>query len=120
MYADIETYFSWKNKKNIYLNTHLIHISNYYLNSFGVKFQATFVFCFGFFLTKYPLEVSLYLKFNNWMSNSVDPDETAHYEPSHLDLCSLQRLLIIACGSERVNLKIFNSSALASAMRNSG
>ena len=21
------------------------------------------------------------------MSNSLDPDETAHYEPSHLDLC---------------------------------
>ena len=25
------------------------------------------------------------------MSNSVDPDETAHYEPSHLDLCCLQK-----------------------------
>ena len=29
------------------------------------------------------------------MSNSVDPDETA--EPSHLDLCCLQRPIIIAC-----------------------
>ena len=28
------------------------------------------------------------------MSNSVDPDETAHYEPSHLDLLCLQSLLI--------------------------
>ena len=36
------------------------------------------------------------------MSNSVDPDEMAHYEPSHLDLCCLQKPNIIACGSERV------------------
>ena len=35
------------------------------------------------------------------MSNSVDPDET---EPSHLDLCCLQKSIIIACGSERVNV----------------
>ena len=38
------------------------------------------------------------------MSNSIDPDETAHYEPSHLDLCCLQKPIIIACGNERVNL----------------
>ena len=25
------------------------------------------------------------------MSNRVDPDETAHHEPSHLDLCCLQK-----------------------------
>ena len=25
------------------------------------------------------------------MSNRVDPDETAHFEPSHLDLCCLQK-----------------------------
>ena len=36
------------------------------------------------------------------MSNSVDPDETAHYEPSHLDLRCLQKNIIIAYGSERV------------------
>ena len=36
------------------------------------------------------------------MSNSVDPDETAHYEPSHLDLRCLQKPVIISCGSERV------------------
>ena len=35
------------------------------------------------------------------MSNSVDPDETAH-ELSHLDLCCLQKHSIIARGSERV------------------
>ena len=38
------------------------------------------------------------------MPNSVDPDETAHYEPSHLDICCLQKPIIIACGSERVKL----------------
>ena len=32
------------------------------------------------------------------MSNSVDPDETAH-----LDRCCLQKPIIIACGNERVN-----------------
>ena len=36
------------------------------------------------------------------MSNSVDPDETAHYEPSHLDLCCLQKPIIITSSSERV------------------
>ena len=38
------------------------------------------------------------------MSNSIDPDETAHDEPSHLDQCCLQKLIIIAYGSERVML----------------
>ena len=38
------------------------------------------------------------------MSNSEDPDETAHYEPSHLDLCCLQKPIMIVCGSERVKL----------------
>ena len=36
------------------------------------------------------------------MSNSVDPDETAHDEPSHLDRRCLQKPIIIAYGSERV------------------
>ena len=40
------------------------------------------------------------------MSNSIDPDETAHYEPSHLDLCCLQKSIIIACGSERVKCSL--------------
>ena len=39
------------------------------------------------------------------MSNSVDPDETAHDEPSHLDLHCLQKPILIAYGSERVNGK---------------
>ena len=36
------------------------------------------------------------------MSNSVDPDETSHHEPSQLDLCCLQKPIIVAYGSERV------------------
>ena len=42
------------------------------------------------------------------MSNSVDPDERAHYEPSHLDLCCLQKPIIIACGSERFIQKYYH------------
>ena len=45
------------------------------------------------------------------MSNSVDPDETAHNEPSHLDLRCLQKPVIIAYGSERINC-ICSGSAL--------
>ena len=36
------------------------------------------------------------------MSNSVDLDVTAHSGPSHLDLCCLQKPIIVACGSENV------------------
>ena len=32
------------------------------------------------------------------MANSVDPDETAHYEPSHLDLHCLQKYLYWSAG----------------------
>ena len=35
------------------------------------------------------------------MANSVDPDEMAHYEPSHQDLHCLQRFLVFK--AERVN-----------------
>ena len=58
---------------------------------------------FFFFKTNYHLERSLYIKLKEWMSNSADPDETAH-EPSHLDLCCLQKPIIINCGSERVKM----------------
>ena len=44
----------------------------------------------------YQLEISLYVKLKDWMSNSIDPDETAHYEPSHLDLRCLQKPTVIA------------------------
>ena len=30
------------------------------------------------------------------MSNSVDPDETAHYEPYHLDLCCLKTNVLLS------------------------
>ena len=48
------------------------------------------------------MERSLYVKLKDQMSNSVDPDEMVHYELSHLDLCCLQKPVIIAYGSERV------------------
>ena len=38
------------------------------------------------------------------MSNSVDPDETAHNEPSHLDLHCLKNPIIFAYDSERVKV----------------
>ena len=44
------------------------------VNSFGAKFQTTFVVCFFFILTNYLLERCLYVKLKDWMSNSVDPD----------------------------------------------
>ena len=88
------------NKVLLYLN----------INSFGAKFQTTFVvcflffffffffflfFCFSFYFTNYRLERRSYVKLTDRMSNSVDPDETAH-----LDLCCLLPI-IIAC--DRVN-----------------
>ena len=39
------------------------------------------------------------------MSNSVDPDDTTHYESSHLDLRCLQKLVIMANGNENQNLR---------------
>ena len=40
------------------------------------------------------------------MSNSEDPDETAHSEPSHLDLRCLQKLIIIPAVQELIHVKI--------------
>ena len=40
------------------------------------------------------------------MSNSVDPYETAHQDPSRLDLCYLQKRIVIAYGSERVKYPV--------------
>ena len=37
------------------------------------------------------------------MSNSEDPDETAHYEPSHLVLRCLQKPIIIAVAVKELN-----------------
>ena len=53
------------------------------------------------------------------MSNILDPDETAHYEPPHLDLRCLQKPIVIAYGSERVNPIVVDNiaSLLLSAQR---
>ena len=72
------------------------------LPNFRRHLSSAFFFFFFFFLTKYHLERCFYVKLKDWLSNSLDPDETAHYEPCHLDLCCLQKPIIIACGSERV------------------
>ena len=48
---------------------------------------------------------SLSVKLKDWMLNSIDPDEMAYYEPSHLDLRCLQKPIIITFGSERVKPK---------------
>ena len=65
-------------RRNKIVHIHNIHILvKHIFNSFGAKFQTTFVVCFSV-LTNYRLKGSLYVKLKNWMSNSVDPDETAH------------------------------------------
>ena len=43
------------------------------------------------------------------MSNSIDPD----YEPSHLDLSCLQKPIIIAYGSERVQFCLVHNCYLS-------
>ena len=65
-----------------------------------------FVVCFFilFHFNKPSLGKEFYVKLKDWMSNSVDLDETAHNEPSHLDLCFLRKPIVIAYGSERVKL----------------
>ena len=49
------------------------------------------------------------------MSNIADPDETAH-EPSHLDLCCLQKPIIIDRGSERTHISKNNTGVKCKAM----
>ena len=34
------------------------------------------------------------------MANCVEPDETAHYEPSHQDLHCLHRYMVLDCRAE--------------------
>ena len=97
---------------------HLLSFLGELVNAFSAKFQATFVVFFLWgggggvgggggchFFSNYRLERSLYVKLKDCMSNSIDPDETAHYKPSHLDLSFLQKPIIIAFGSERVKLQ---------------
>ena len=45
------------------------------------------------------IEVSV-IKHKRRMANSVDPDETTHYKPSHLDLHCLDRHLSWSAGLE--------------------
>ena len=40
------------------------------------------------------------------MTNSVDPDETAHYEPSHLDLRCLQKPFIMPVAVKELNFLV--------------
>ena len=40
---------------------------------------------------------------SNRKANSVDPDETAHYEPSHLDLHCLKRFVYLSAGMRELN-----------------
>ena len=61
-----------------------------FINSFGAKIQTTNV-CL-FILTNYRLERRLYEKLKDWMSNIIDPDETAH-----LVVSSGSMLLAKAC-----------------------
>ena len=46
------------------------------------------------------MRIGVQSKFNNRMANSVDPDETACYEQSHLDLHCLQRYLYWSVGTK--------------------
>ena len=73
---------------------------------------------FFFILTNYPLERPLYVKLKDWaqlfkandvsdslkftLSDTQICKYTEIFEPSHLDLCCLQKPVIIACGRERV------------------
>ena len=41
------------------------------------------------------------------MANSVDPDEMAHYEPSHLDPRCLHRYLYRSTGIKGLNLSVW-------------
>ena len=73
-----------------------IHICS--LNNFlrQISDDICRLFCF---LINYQVEISLYVMLKDRMSNSIDPDETAH-----LDLRCLQKLIKIVCGSERDKL----------------
>ena len=46
------------------------------------------------------------VKIQNRITNSVDPDETAHDEPSHLDLHCFQKCLSRSTGLYGLNLQL--------------
>ena len=84
-------------------NNYLHRWANYFLLLFWCPISDNKCrLLFIIFFEHYQLERNLYVKLKAWESNSIDPDETAHYEPAHLDLCCLQKPIIIAYGSERV------------------
>ena len=60
--------------------------------------SSVFVFWFGPFLS-----IGFILKIINKLANSVDPNETAHNEPSHLDLHKLHCFFLPVYKVNRVN-----------------
>ena len=50
------------------------------------------------------------------MANSVDPDETACYEPSHLDLHCFHRYLFWSAGQKGLNTEYKNTNQSESRM----
>ena len=77
------------------VRSHFYHYSQsedwFTLSVPNFRLHLSFASVFFFFFSNYKLKRSLYVKLKDWMSNSIDPDETAHNEPSHLDLCCLQK-----------------------------
>ena len=69
-------------------------ILNSSVPNFRIHFSSVFFF---FFLTNCRLERHLYVQLKDWMSYSIDADETAYY---HLYLRCLQNPIIIGYGDE--------------------
>ena len=85
---------------------------NLFLNSFSAKFQTTLVVCFSFF-NKLSLGKKFIRKVERLNVKQRRSRWDGSYEPSLLDLCCLQKPIIIAYGSERVKIT-FNYSAITS------
>ena len=51
------------------------------------------------------MQIEFQSKIKNRMGNSVDPDETTRYEPSHLDLHYLRRYPFWSVGLKGLNTK---------------
>ena len=56
------------------------------------------------------LQIGIHSKINNTMANSVDPDETAHYEPSHLWL-HFSKASVLVCIDEKVK-EVYDDSGI--------
>ena len=57
---------------------HVNRLQNAFLKSLDTYGKDLFLSEPDFLLTNYGLKRSLYVKLKDWMSNSVDPDETVH------------------------------------------